>query len=201
MKRTPEAMRRSLVRDQAEENRQAGWPFATRFETWPPRPTGATRGCYPSRNVCLSCNPMNASAACFLTQGSSGVCANLRSGHHAVAVRELRAGAVEAQRPRADTRVGGAKRRALHGAEHSSKLGCVMAARTTAEAKRGLRQLDDGEICFQDDASESRHNHVTRRATRTKTMDTTSGRQPDRWTVGRERPSRQRPGAKSAGER
>jgi hypothetical protein len=33
--------------------------------------------------------------------------------------------------------------------------------RTTAEAKRGLRQLDDGEIHFQDDANESQANHVT----------------------------------------
>jgi hypothetical protein len=49
----------------------------------------------------------------------------------------------------------------LHGAEHSSKLGCVMAARTIAEAKWGLRQLDDGEIRFQDDAGESHANHVT----------------------------------------
>jgi hypothetical protein len=49
---------------------------------------------------------------------------------------ELRAGAVKARRPRAGTRVGGAKRRALHGAEHSSKLGWVMAARTTTEAER-----------------------------------------------------------------
>jgi hypothetical protein len=57
--------------------------------------------------------------------------------------------------------MGGAKRRALHGAEHSSKLGCVMAARTIAEAKWGLRQLDDGEIRFQDDAGESHANHVT----------------------------------------
>jgi hypothetical protein len=74
---------------------------------------------------------------------------------------ELRAGAVKARRPRAGTRVGGAKRRALHGTEHSSKLGCVMAARTTTEAKRRLRQLDDGEIRFQDDASKSRDNYVT----------------------------------------
>jgi hypothetical protein len=49
----------------------------------------------------------------------------------------------------------------LQSAEHSSKLGCVMAARTTAEAKRGLRRLDDGEIRFQDDASELRDNYVT----------------------------------------
>jgi hypothetical protein len=75
---------------------------------------------------------------------------------------ELRAGAVKARRPRADTRVGGAKRRALHGAEHSSKLGCVMAERTTADTKPGLRPLDDEEIRFQDDASEPRDNYVTR---------------------------------------
>jgi hypothetical protein len=74
---------------------------------------------------------------------------------------ELRAGAIKAQRPRAGTRVGGAKRRALHGAEHSSTLGCVMAARTTAEAKRGLLHLDDGDIRFQDEASEPRDTYVT----------------------------------------
>jgi hypothetical protein len=48
-------------------------------------------------------------------------------GHHAIALRELRAGAVKARRPRG-TRVGGAERRALHVAEHSFKLDCVMAA-------------------------------------------------------------------------
>jgi hypothetical protein len=52
---------------------------------------------------------------------------------------ELRTGAVKARRPRADTRVGGAKRRALHGAEHSSKLGRVMAAQTTADVTYVLR--------------------------------------------------------------
>jgi hypothetical protein len=36
-----------------------------------------------------------------------------------------------------------------------------MAARTTAEAKWGLRELDDGEIRFQDGASESRDTYVT----------------------------------------
>jgi hypothetical protein len=36
-----------------------------------------------------------------------------------------------------------------------------MAARTTTEAKRRLRQLHDAEIRFQDDASESRDNYVT----------------------------------------
>jgi hypothetical protein len=42
---------------------------------------------------------------------------------------ELRAGAAKARRPRADTRVGGAKRRALHSAERRWKLDRVMAAR------------------------------------------------------------------------
>ena len=74
---------------------------------------------------------------------------------------ELRAGAVKARRPRADTRVGGAKRRALHGAEHRSMLGRVMAAQTTADATQVLRQPDDGEIRFPEDASESRHNQMT----------------------------------------
>ena len=41
---------------------------------------------------------------------------------------ELRAGAVKARRPRFATRAGGAKRRALDGAEHSSKIDRVMAA-------------------------------------------------------------------------
>ena len=51
--------------------------------------------------------------------------------------------------------MGGAKRRALHGAEHTLKLGGVMVAETTAEAKQGLRQPDDGEIRFPKDASTS----------------------------------------------
>ena len=67
---------------------------------------------------------------------------------------ELGGGAVKARRPRAGTRVGGAKRRALHGAEHSSKVDCVMAARTTAEATQVLRQPADRETCFPEDMSE-----------------------------------------------
>jgi hypothetical protein len=76
-------------------------------------------------------------------------------------------------------------------------LGCVMAARTTSEARRGLRLPDARELGFQDDASEPRDNYVTG-------GDGNDGhhtrRQPDRWTAGRERPS-SAPWAKSEGER
>jgi len=99
---------------------------------------------------------------------------------------ELRAGAVKARRPRADTRVGGAKRRALHGAEHSSMLGRVMAARTTSEARRGLRLPDARELRFQDDASEPRDHYVTVGAGNDGHH---TRRQPDKRTAGRERPS------------
>ena len=44
--------------------------------------------------------------------------------HHAIAKADLRAGIVKARRPRA--RAGGAKRRALHGAEHRSSIEGVM---------------------------------------------------------------------------
>jgi hypothetical protein len=44
--------------------------------------------------------------------------------HHVVAKTDLRAGIVKARRPRA--RAGGAKRRALHGAEHRSSIASVM---------------------------------------------------------------------------
>ena len=82
-------------------------------------------------------------------------------------------GAVKVRRPRADTRVGGAKRRALHGAEHSSKLGCVMVAgpplKPNGFASTGRRR----------DSFPGRRERVAtqtydRRARRTKTMDTTS---------------------------
>ena len=46
------------------------------------------------------------------------------AGHHVIAKTDLRAGTVKARRPRA--RAGGAKRRALHGAEHRSSIDCVM---------------------------------------------------------------------------
>jgi hypothetical protein len=45
-------------------------------------------------------------------------------GHHVIAKTDLRAGIVKARRPRA--RAGGAKRRALHDAEHRSSIGSVM---------------------------------------------------------------------------
>lgn len=44
--------------------------------------------------------------------------------HHVVAKTDLRAGIVKARRPR--VRAGGAKRRALHGAEHRSSIANVM---------------------------------------------------------------------------
>ena len=46
--------------------------------------------------------------------------------HRVVAKTDLRAGIVKARRPRA--RAGGAKRRALHGAEHRSSIANVMVA-------------------------------------------------------------------------
>ena len=46
------------------------------------------------------------------------------AGHHVMAKTDLRAGIVKARRPRA--RAGGAKRRALHGAEHRSSIEGVM---------------------------------------------------------------------------
>ncbi len=48
------------------------------------------------------------------------------AGHHVMAKTDLRAGIVKARRPRA--RAGGAKRRALHGAEHRTNINCVMAS-------------------------------------------------------------------------
>jgi hypothetical protein len=48
-----------------------------------------------------------------------------------------------------------------HGAEHSSKLGRVMTAQTTADVTYVLRQRDDGGIRFPEDACDSRDNHVT----------------------------------------
>lgn len=47
-----------------------------------------------------------------------------RSRHHVVAKTDLRAGIVKARRPR--VRAGGAKRRALHDAEHRSSIKGVM---------------------------------------------------------------------------
>ena len=44
--------------------------------------------------------------------------------HHVIAKTDLRAGIVKARRPRA--RAGGAKRRALHDAEHRSSIESVM---------------------------------------------------------------------------
>ena len=46
------------------------------------------------------------------------------AGHHVMAKTDLRAGTVKARRPRACA--GGAKRRALHGAEHRSSIEGVM---------------------------------------------------------------------------
>ena len=46
--------------------------------------------------------------------------------HHVVAKIDLRAGIVKARRPR--VRAGGAKRRALHDAEHRSSIASVMVA-------------------------------------------------------------------------
>ena len=47
-----------------------------------------------------------------------------RSRHHVIAKTDLRAGIVKARRPR--VRAGGAKRRALHDAEHRSSIEDVM---------------------------------------------------------------------------
>ena len=50
---------------------------------------------------------------------------NHTAGHHVNAKTDLRAGIVKARRPR--VRAGGAKRRALHGAEHRCSIVVVMA--------------------------------------------------------------------------
>ena len=52
------------------------------------------------------------------------------AGHHVMAKTDLRAGIVKARRPRA--RAGGAKRRALHGAEHRSSIEGVMVGASDA---------------------------------------------------------------------
>ena len=60
---------------------------------------------------------------------NSTICGGQRAahqGHHVSANTELRAGTVKVRRPRRS--VVGAQRRTLHGAEHSSMLGRVMAS-------------------------------------------------------------------------
>ena len=54
--------------------------------------------------------------------------------HHVIARTDLRAGTVKARRPRA--RAGGAKRSALHGAEHRCSIVVVMAAQRWCDPDR-----------------------------------------------------------------
>ena len=105
-------------------------------------------------------------------------------GHHAIAVRELRAGAVKARRPRAGTRVGGAKRRALHGAEHSSKLCGVMAGGPPLQPGRCREVRAEGEIRVPDDMTRAATHANDPRAAWTKTMNTTGAEDIDRWAAG-----------------
>jgi len=143
---------------------------------------------------------MNASAGDFLTQVSPGVRSRRTEAITQLPSGELRAGAVKARRPRADTRVVGAKRRALHSVEHSSKLDCVMAAHAE-EPETARDQKADRETGFPGRSAQpiAQRDDVWAARTTTTGMDerrsqTTVGR------LGRERPSPHCPGAKSAGE-
>ena len=74
----------------------------------------------------------------------------------------LRAGAVKVRRPRADTRVGRAKRRTLHGAEHSSKLWMRDGQRTPLERGRCREAPEDEQIRIPDDVIRALSTRVTR---------------------------------------
>ena len=120
-------MRRSLVRDQGEEIGRQVLPFATAFKTWRYRSTRASRPGRLSRRGRPTLQSYKRIRERFPDTGVSGLPLETQG----VAITqllscELRAGAVKARRPRADTRVGGAKRRALHGAEHRSSIEGVM---------------------------------------------------------------------------
>ena len=123
-----EVVRRSLVRDQGGE-------IGEQNRYWRPPSTGGryrskrrrARGGWAVADG-VACNSINAPAGDFLTHGSSGVHWKRTYGIS----RNCRpASCAQApSRPEGHartTRVGGAKRRALHGAEHSSKLECVTA--------------------------------------------------------------------------
>ena len=60
--------------------------------------------------------------------------------HHVIAKTDLRAGIVKARRPR--VRAGGAKRRALHDAEHRSSIASVM---VVASDERHVLALERGQ--------------------------------------------------------
>lgn len=118
-------------------------------------------------------NPINAPAGDFLTRASSGV--HLKTYLEAITQLpsgELRAGAVKARRPRAATRVGGAERRALHGAEHSSKLERVMAANYADAGQPFADEPDDGGVRFPEDMRNPQHSQMTCGRRGRKTMDT-----------------------------
>ena len=108
-------------------------------------------------------NPINAPAGDFLTLASSGIpfegrwraITQLLSG-------ELRAGAVKARRPRADHARGRSEATALHGAEHRSKLCCVMAGGLPVERGRCREAPDDGEIRVPDDITPTVNTRMTR---------------------------------------
>jgi hypothetical protein len=146
------------------------------------------RAADPSRQVCLSCTPMNASAANFLTQESAGVCANVRR-----AITQLLSGSC-AQAP---------SRPESHARHAPGRSGATSLARRRAQLQARLRdgrelspeprrcsdQPDDGEVRFPEDVSRPSHSQKTCGRHGGKTMDT--GRAPMTVTVrqlGRERP-------------
>ena len=84
--------------------------------------------------------------------------------------------------------MGGAKRRALHGAEDRSKLCCVMAGGLPLERGRCRETPDDGEIHVSDDMMTCGEHANDARAALTKTMDTSRAEDSDGGQLGRERP-------------
>ena len=83
----------------------------------------------------------------------------------------------------------GAKRRALHGVEHSSKLGCVMAARI-ARVPETARHLSNGqERLFPDDLTSPSHSGMTRGRADNGTEDGQCRCQTTDGQLGRERPA------------
>lgn len=115
---------------------------------------------------------MNASASDFLTLAAPGFhwIRRLRPSRNCYPASCAKAPSRPAGHAR-HARVGGAKRRALHGVEHSSKLGCVVAA-GLPPCHTGVRgQPDNGEICFPEDMSNPSHTQVTCGRRRRRTMD------------------------------
>jgi hypothetical protein len=72
--------------------------------------------------------------------------------HRVVAKTDLRAGIVKARRPR--VRAGGAKRRALHGAEHRSSIeGVMVGASDEVQFVAPMRAHNRAAIAFAADAA------------------------------------------------